>query len=279
MCRWIAYNGSPLLLEELLYKPARSLIDQSMHARMGKTTNGDGFGVGWYYEDARRPALFRFVFPAWGDVNLRELAGHVRSPLFFAHVRASSGTAVQQSNCHPFRYQNWLWMHNGAVADFWRVKRDLVLAIAPDLFPSIEGSTDSEVMFYLALTLGLKDDPPSAVERMVGLIEDAGRRHGVRYPMQMTVAVSDGKRMWAFRYSSEGRSRSLFHSVTAETLRECHPDVPALEDVAACTRVVVSEPLTDLHGDWREVPESSYCILQPGGEAVHHRFQPQSPRS
>src|SRR5256885_16941569 len=49
MCRWLAYSGTPILLEELLYNREHSLIDQSLHSRMGvETTNGDGSGVGWY---------------------------------------------------------------------------------------------------------------------------------------------------------------------------------------------------------------------------------------
>src|SRR5436190_13777893 len=98
MCRWLAYSGSPILLSEALFAPAHSLIDQSLHSELGaETTNGDGFGVGWY-GDGGTPAVFRSVEPAWHDRNLRELAGHVTSPHFFAHIRASSGTAVQQTN-------------------------------------------------------------------------------------------------------------------------------------------------------------------------------------
>jgi glutamine amidotransferase len=96
MCRWLAYSGSPILIEELLYKPEHSLIDQSLHARLGvDTTNGDGFGVGWYGADTEIPAVFRSIEPARNDRNLREVAGHVQSPLFLAHIRSSTGTAVQ----------------------------------------------------------------------------------------------------------------------------------------------------------------------------------------
>src|SRR5690242_21116529 len=154
MCRWLAYSGSPIPLDELLYKTRYSLIDQSRHSRFGvETTNGDGVGVGWYgAANGDAPALFRGVGPAWGDLNLRELSGAVSSPLFLAHIRASTGTPVQQTNCHPFRHGRWLWVHNGLIRDFERLRRDLMLAIAPELFPAIVGSTDSEVMFYLALT-------------------------------------------------------------------------------------------------------------------------------
>src|SRR5262245_9289006 len=208
MCRWLVYWGSPLKIEDLLYKPQHSLIDQSLHSTLGaETTNGDGFGIGWY-GTGETPGVFHSVEPAWNERNLRDLAEHIESGLVFAHIRASTGGAVQQTNCHPFRYGRWLWMHNGTIRDFHLIKRDLVLAIDPSLYPLIEGSTDTEVFFYLALTLGLEDDPPRAVEESVGLIEEVGRRQGVEYPMQMTVATSDGDRVWAFRYSSEHDSRS-----------------------------------------------------------------------
>jgi predicted glutamine amidotransferase len=276
MCRWLAYSGSPVLLEELLYKPKHSLIDQSLHSTMGaETTNGDGFGIGWYGV-GETPATYHSVEPAWNERNLRDLAAHVESGLVFAHIRASSGSPVQQTNCHPFRHGRWLWMHNGLIADFHVVKRDLVLAVDPSLYSSIEGSTDSEVFFYLALTLGLEDDPPGAVERAVGLIEDVGRRAGVAHPIQMTVATTDGTSMWGFRYSSEGRSRTLFYSTRVDTLREQHPEVEILQRVSDESRLVVSEPLGDLVGAWNEVPEAHYGVVRAGQDELH-AFEPQPP--
>jgi glutamine amidotransferase len=268
MCRWIAYTGSPVLVEDLLYVPTNSLIVQSLHARLGvEPTNGDGFGVGWYGEQPL-PGLFRSTEPAWNDRNLRELAAHVRSGLVLAHVRASTGTPVQQTNCHPFRHGRWLWAHNGAIAGFHAVKRDLALAVDPGLFPDIEGSTDSELFFHLALTFGLEQDPPAAVGRAVGLIEAVGRRHGQQFPLQMTVATTDGESIWAFRYSSEGRSRSLFHSADVATLRAQYPDNPVLQLVPDDARLVVSEPLGDLRGAWREVPESTCVVVRRGAEEL-----------
>ncbi|MFJ6478982.1 MULTISPECIES: class II glutamine amidotransferase [unclassified Streptomyces] len=277
MCRWLAYSGSPMLLDTVLYRPEHSLINQSLRAKMGaEPTNGDGFGIGWYSADGNgTPAVFRDVGPAWSSRNLQELAAHVRSPLFFAHVRASTGSAVQQSNCHPFRHGRWLWMHNGAIADFQRLQRDLCMAVDPALFPSIEGSTDSEVMFYLAVTFGLDQDAPGAVARMAGFVERLGKEHGVSEPLQMTVAVSDGTHVWAFRYSSQGRSRSLFYSSRAETVRHLHPEVPYLREVSDETRLVVSEPLGDLPGVWNELPESSYVVIPSGPEADYLPFVPE----
>ena len=161
MCRWLAYFGSPVLIEELLFKPKHSLIDQSLHSKLGATTtNGDGFGIGWYGVTPT-PAVFNAIEPAWNDRNLRELAVQLSTRLVFAHVRASTGTPIQRTNCHPFRHGGWLWMHNGLIGEFHVVKRDLMLAVDPALFPTIEGSTDSEMFFFLALTLGLRTTRPA----------------------------------------------------------------------------------------------------------------------
>jgi predicted glutamine amidotransferase len=269
MCRWLAYSGSPVLLEELIYKPKHSLIDQSLHSRLGaETTNGDGFGVGWYGE-GDTPGVFHSVEPAWNDRNLRELAGHVKSGLVFAHIRAATATPVQLTNCHPFRHGKWLWMHNGVIYDFHRVKRDLVLAVDPALYPEIQGSTDSEVFFHLALTLGLEDDPPKAVQDAVGFIEATGRRHGVEHPIQMTVATTDGESIWGFRYASEGRARSLFFSTDLKTLKMLYPEDSRFQDLDDESRLIVSEPLGSLVGAWNEVPESSWGVVQPGRDELN----------
>ena len=276
MCRWLAYSGSPVLLEELLYKPKHSLIVQSLHSQLGaEETNGDGFGVGWYGAQ-ETPAVFHSMEPAWNDRNLREMSGHISSGVVFAHIRASTGSPVQQTNCHPFRHGRWLWMHNGLIHDFNKVKRDLVLEVDPTNYNEIEGTTDSEVFFHLALTYGLESDPPAAVERAVGLIEATGKRHGVSHPIQMTVATTNGDSIWAFRYSSEGKSRSLFYSTDVRTLRAQHPDNPALHEVSDESRLVVSEPLGDLAGAWNEVPESSYGVIQEGQDELLP-FKPRTP--
>jgi predicted glutamine amidotransferase len=276
MCRWLAYSGSPLTIETLLYKPEHSLIDQSLHSKLGaETTNGDGFGIGWY-GTAETPGVYHSIEPAWNDRNLRDLAAHIESPLVFAHIRAAIGSVVQETNCHPFRHGRWLFMHNGFIGDFLEVKRDLVLAVDPSLYPSIEGSSDTEVFFHLALTFGLEDDPPAAVEAAVGLIEEVGRKHGVEHPIQMTVAASNGETVWAFRYSSQRDSRSLFYSTHVPTLRALHPELEVLSTLSGESRLIVSEPVRELAGAWNEVPESSYGIVQEGQDELRP-FRPKAP--
>jgi predicted glutamine amidotransferase len=279
MCRWLAYTGSPVLLSDVLYTPVHSLIDQSLHSKLGaETTNGDGFGVGWYSAAAPAPGVFRSTEPAWNDQNLRDLAGHISSPLFFAHIRAAIGSAVQQSNCHPFRHGRWLWMHNGFIDGFAAVKRDLVLAVDESLFPQIKGQADTEVLFYLALTFGLEDDPPDAVARAIGLVEACGHRRGVTYPFQGTIAATDGESVWAFRYSSEGKSRSLFFTRDVRLLREPYPEREILREVSEDARLVVSEPIGDLPVAWVEMPEASYGVVGKGREQLLP-FAPKPPHN
>ena len=276
MCRWLAYSGSPILMKEALYGGANSLVDQSLHSRLGaEPTNGDGFGVGWYGAPPT-PGVFHSIEPAWNDQNLREIAGHISSPLFFTHIRAAIGSAVQQTNCHPFRHDHWLFMHNGYINEFATIKRDLVLAIDPSLYPEIKGQADTEVLFYLALTLGLEDDPPAAIARAIGVIEAVAATHDVPHPFQGTIATTDGESIWAFRYSSERRSRSLFYTTDVPRLRKLHPEIKLLEQFSDNARLIASEPLGEVSGVWNEVPESTYGHVGPD-HAELLPFEPKAP--
>ncbi len=231
----------PVLLTQVLYTPVHSLIDQSLHSRLGaETTNGDGFGVGWY-DAAPAAGVFRSIEPAWNDQNLRELSGH-----------------------------------NGFIDGSAAIKRDLVLAVDESLFPEIKGTADTEVLFCLALTFGLEDDPPEAVARAIGLVETCGRARGVKYPFQGTIATTDGESLWVFRYSSQGKSRSLFFTRDVRQLREQYPGREILREVSDDARLVVSEPIGDLPGAWVEMPEASYGVVTKGGDRLLS-FAPKPP--
>jgi glutamine amidotransferase len=275
MCRWMAWLGQPVLIDELLFKTQHGIVDQSLHARMGaEPTNGDGFGLGWY-GSGDGPAVYRSVSPAWGDPNLRELAAHIESPLFIVHVRAAIGSPVQETNCHPFRHGRWLFVHNGYVAGYSLLHRELLFAVDPALFGSIEGTTDSEILFHLALTFGLQDEPLPALERMAGFVEALAYERAIESPLQMTIGVSDGERLYAVRYSTERASRTLFVSEDVAAVRALHPENARFQRMTDEDRVVVSEPVSDLPGVWREVPESTALIVQRGPDE-QREFTPQA---
>ena len=273
MCRWLAYSGRPVYLSELVFETEHSLIEQSRAATHSpSTTNGDGFGLG-FFADRETPGVYRDVRPAWNDANFRDLAYQIRSPLFLAHIRATTGTRVQRTNCHPFRHGRWLFVHNGLIRDFERVRRDLAFELPAELYSHLEGTTDSELMFLLAVSLGLEGEPFSALERMVGLVEDVGQRKGIEHPMQMTLGLLDGERVLAVRYSSEGQSRSLFHNKQSSAVGQLNP---AMDDPGDEAVLVVSEPLTDMDDDWQAIPEST-AVLVEKGELTCVDFRPQRP--
>jgi len=273
----MAYSGNPLQLDLVLFKAQHSLINQSLHSKLGvTTTNGDGFGVGWYGpRTAEPPFRYRSIQPAWSDRNLREAARAIHSSLFVAHIRAATDTPTQETNCHPFRHGNWLFVHNGLIRGYPLLRRELMMQIDPHYFLSLEGSTDSEVMFLLALTFGLEKDPLPALARMAATVEAAGHRNGIEFPLNMTICVLDGERMIAVRYSSEQQSRSLFHNVDVRELKQLYPDNARIAEVGDDSYMLLSEPLSELPGVWKEVPEST-AIVAHKGDITYSPFVPTS---
>ena len=262
MCRWLAYTGAPILMSDLIIKPKDNLIHQSLHAKSPRTpTNGDGFGVGWY-DKQPLPGLFRTIRPAWNDMNLQDITSHIESPLFMAHVRATSLATIQETNCHPFRYQQWLFVHNGQIAQFGILKQELLGKIAPRYFENILGSTDSEIMFHLALTFGLEKDVPKAIAEMVRVVEATAKSHGIDAAIWMTLGISDGESLWGFRYGSDGRGPTLYSSPHISELKKLNPEIS--EKVGDFAECLVSEPIGEFQDKWREIPVNTMIH-------IHHK--------
>jgi glutamine amidotransferase len=172
-----------------------------------------------------------------------------------------------------------LFVHNGVIQGFEEMRRELMLAVAPELFSGIKGSTDSEVLFHLALTYGLEHDPIAALELAVGLVEATAVEHGIENAVQTSLGVTDGERLWAFRYSTERKSRTLFVSAEVATVHALYPDHAKLQRLRDEDRIIVSEPLADLPGAWIEIPESTVMIVQPGPDEqrpFNPRYQPSA---
>ena len=252
MCRWAAYTGDPIFLEEIIARPGHSLIHQSHGATRSHTAiNADGFGVAWYGERPE-PGLYRDVLPAWSDPNLRSLTAQVRSRLFLTHVRASTGTANSRNNCHPFVHGQWSFMHNGQVGGYDGFRRDADMMIPETLYPARKGATDSEALFLVALAEGLDGDPRGALERTSARFIRLARAKGALPHLRMTAALSDGHRLYAVRYATDEHAPSLYYRWSA-------------------TRggmAVVSEPLAAEEGGWNEVPTASFCTFEGQGVRV-----------
>jgi glutamine amidotransferase len=263
MCRWVAYAGESIYLKDILFDPENSLVCQSLHARQStQTTNGDGFGVAWYGEH-HVPGLFRDILPAWNDENLRSIAHQIRSSLFFAHVRASTGTGISRSNCHPFVYENWCFMHNGRIGDWTKLRRDVEHMIDPALFGHRLGTTDSEAIFLIALSHGLVHDPEAAMRRTLRDILRLQARHGGGEPLRFSAALTDGTTIRAFRFSSDHQSPTLVYGTRAGG------------DGDGIVDIIASEPFDDRAMRWAEVAEGE-AIAWHDGQIEHHAFDPAS---
>ncbi len=252
MCRWAAWRGLPIYLEDLIASPAHSLIEQSHCATKAKTsTNGDGFGVAWYGERAE-PGLYRDILPAWSDRNLRSLTHQISAGLFLAHVRASTGGGTSRDNCHPFVHGRWSFMHNGKIGDYGRLRRSLESRLADRLYLSRQGSTDSELLFLLAVELGLAEDPVGSMERALGTVIEAARAVGAEPHLRFTSAFSDGERLFAVRYATDAHAPTLYASPMEARGGHC----------------LVSEPFSDDAARWIEIPSGSAVEVSGAGMSV-----------
>jgi len=246
MCRWIAYRGETVALEHYVTAPAHSLIEQSMRAVEALSgINGDGFGLGWY-AGHEEPGLYREVRPAWSDENLRHLCRHIRSHLFFAHVRASTGTATTRPNCHPFAHGRWMFMHNGQFGDWSLIRRKAEALIPDPFYRSRIGTTDSEAIFLAILGAGADEDPVGATVRTLAAVTDVVRASGTSDPVRFTAALTDGHDLYAFRYASNETANTLYY-------RQDGDDV-----------VVVSEPLDQDRSGWLTVPPGHMIVVRDG---------------
>lgn len=245
MCRWAAYLGEAIYLEDLLSSPGHSLIDQSRAATECKTAiNADGFGVAWYGDKAE-PGLYRDVFPAWSDPNLASLARTVKSGAFLAHVRASTGAATSRNNCHPFAHGRWSFMHNGQIGGFDGFRRRADMGVSDALYGHRKGATDSELLLLYALEAGFDADPMGAMIGAHRTLEDMSRRHGHTPHLRSSAAWSDGERLFALRLSSDHIAPSVYYRWSE----------------SRCGWAVVSEPLEVGQGGWTELPPGHGAVF------------------
>lgn len=257
MCRWAAYVGKPVFIEDIVSRPGHSLVRQSHEAVECKSAiNADGFGLAWYGERAE-PGLFRDILPAWSDPNLASLTQQVKSRLFLAHVRASTGTATSRNNCHPFAVGRWTFMHNGQIGGYDRFRRDAEMMIPDALYAHRRGATDSEALFLVALGEGLDLDPKGALERATARLESLSRQKGAAPHFRMTAALSDGEKLYAVRYASDEHAPTLYHRWSD----------------SRSGRAVVSEPL-ETGECWDAVPPGSFCTFDAG----QVKIEPFAPR-
>lgn len=264
-----------MILDDVLYKSKNSLIQQSIRAKETEVTlNGDGFGIGWYEPEIDPyPALFSSVLPAWNDQNLRYLAPKISSNCFFAHVRAASTGGVSLANNHPFHFKRMLFMHNGDIADFYKIKRFLRRQLSDEVYAWIKGQTDSEHMFALFLDIFQKhhyhytaEEIAAALEETIHTLKAMQRKHHIRGVNYINAAVTDGRSIVAVRYiSSEPRkSPSLHFSVGKRYLyyKGVCRMLPAEQGEENGAVIIASERLNNYRAEWENIPVNHMLLVR-----------------
>ena len=201
---------------------------------------------------ARQPGLYRDILPAWSDPNLRSLCRQIRSGLFLAHVRASTGGATSRANCHPFTAGRWSFMHNGQIGEFEKLRRCLEGSLSDAAYEGIDGTTDSELFFALMLEEGLDSDPQGAAERATRRVIDAAKRAGATPSLRLTAAYSDGTALHAIRYATDAYAPTLYMADFRQSGGRC----------------IVSEPLDREGPNWQAIPPSSFVTIAGGGVTI-----------
>ena len=93
------------------------------------------------------------LFDCRNNENLGRLSCKIVSPLVFAHVRAAyPGMPVSEQNCHPFQFSRYLWMHNGVVGGFMKIRRALLSTLKDAAYDTVSSfHSDSAICFSLFL--------------------------------------------------------------------------------------------------------------------------------
>ncbi|MES2766313.1 MAG: class II glutamine amidotransferase [Bacteroidota bacterium] len=283
MCRFVAYIGTPVLADDLLYKPKNSLvIAQTMNAgEMSVTVNGDGFGLGWYAPEIdNEPCVFRGIKPAWSDMNLRNISKKIVSPLIFGHIRAASpGMLVEEVNSHPFSHGKLMFMHNGMVGGFKSIRRQLLRELNDVAYDAVHGATDSEHMFGLFLNYirdpfgpVTSEEMVEAMNKMFEHLNDLLMESNVQMHSYLNFVVTNGTSIIATRYTTNPsvQPATLYYMYGKQYTCEGDHCImePAFSKPTAI--VIASEPFTARRSDWMKVERNAMMIVD---ETMKIRFQ------
>jgi ergothioneine biosynthesis protein EgtC len=252
MCRFVAYLGPAIPLARVVSETEHSLIVQSYRPleMTSGVVNADGFGVGWYNRALDpTPCVYTNITPIWSDRNLPGLSKHIASDCIFANVRsATPGQAVDQSNCQPFAYQQFLFMHNGYIENFRAtLMRPIRETLRDEYYRAVGGTTDSEHIFALLLNF-LHSETITADTLSEALRVTIRQLHAWARAQQLHVAlnlaVTNGEYLVIARFSTSTPAPSLYYQQRSALF----PDAT----------VIASERLSP-QAEWSTVPEN--CIL------------------
>jgi glutamine amidotransferase len=292
VCRFVAYLGERVLLDEVLFLPDSSLVQQAVHPQMLSALNLAGFGVvAWdrASPDPELPYTYRTAGLPFYDRNLRALSRKTRATALIGHARGvlfSDREVVNEQNVHPFRYEGAqiALAMNGDLDRFALMRADVAALVRPEIARHVEGTTDSEWLYALILSQ-LRDpfgpaDPEelaTAVERSLQLVREVRERRGLQRQSAVNLVLSDGVTLVATRFAFD---YGWYHEGWTFAGGERRYDYTTLWYAAGGgygnrngdwgvgpgpdqnSLIVASEPLTRDRSAWLEAPE--YCLLVAG---------------
>jgi len=168
-----------------------------------------------------------------------------------------------------------MWMHNGGLAEFPKIKRRLQASLSDEIFDFVQGNTDSEWSF--ALYLSKLPDPKAksftyhtlkdAMLATIATINEYHEYAGITEPSLMNFCITDGESVVATRYisSRKDEAASLWFS-SGTSFSEYAPGghyKMFKEDKRENIIMVASEPLTFEKADWMEVKTNNMIVLTP----------------
>jgi glutamine amidotransferase len=298
MCRFVAYLGEPIVLEQMLFLPDSSIVEQAVHPQLLSAMNLAGFGVTAWDRgsaDPKRPWTYRTPGLPFFDRNLRSLSRKAHADALIAHVRGvvlTDREVVDEGNVHPFRFEGipTALAMNGDLEDFPVMRYDLVEHIRPELARRIEGTTDSEWLYALILSQladpSARADPDelaAATERALMLVREVRARHGLARQSAVNLVLSDGHCLVATRFAydygwyhegwsfASGERRYDFTTLwfaqgSGYGLHDGEWGVgPGRPETSI---VIASEPLTHDRSRWLEVAEYAMLVVRPGDDGL-----------
>ncbi|MCJ8278104.1 MAG: class II glutamine amidotransferase [Bdellovibrionales bacterium] len=203
----------------------QSLIDADNAMIQQSQRHPDGWGVAYYKMGS--PHVIKIDNQAKECKIFQKVSGVVSSNTVVTHIRKSTVGSLGALNTHPFQYGPWVFAHNGNVENFSRVRDQFLQKIDPDLRSFVLGDTDSEILFYLFLSLLKKrgehalehqraSDFPEILKKFVEVFKevagDLKESQGDYDKNYLTFLITNGKNMLAFQggqklYSSTHKTK------------------------------------------------------------------------
>tara|TARA_B110000208_G_scaffold191728_1_gene259812 strand:+ start:6257 stop:7069 length:813 start_codon:yes stop_codon:yes gene_type:complete len=248
MCRWYIYIGKKINIYDIIYNNKHSIFKQSYQKKFtpfiesnnrDNEVNVDGFGLGWYNNNV--PYLYLSIKTPWTDLNLKNISKILETNFIFAHIRGikpfSNNYQVHEYNCHPFNYKNFLFMHNGDIVNFNKIKKNIILQLKDNIYNIIKGTTDSEHIF--ALFLNLLDEKylnnqyievnifKNYILKLIKLLNSFNNE-----VMSLNLAITDGKTIICTRYinSEKENPPSLYYKINNDNIQIASEPIDYMND-------------------------------------------------